>query len=101
GRYVPQLQFLEILLGSEPVLSPEERLYQRLLAGNASEAVDLAEQHEGAPDPTKFYEEAAIPALHFAELDLSVDPADLNQRRKVVECFDEVLDELEADVEVD
>ena len=34
GRYVPQLGFLEIVLGSEPVLRPEERLYQRLLAGN-------------------------------------------------------------------
>jgi predicted PurR-regulated permease PerM len=33
GRYVPALRFFDVLLGAEPVLAPEERLYQRLLAG--------------------------------------------------------------------
>jgi predicted PurR-regulated permease PerM len=32
GRYVPRLGFLEVLLGDEPVLSPQELFYQRLLA---------------------------------------------------------------------
>ena len=41
GRYVPQLEFLGVLLGSDPVLAPEERLYQRLLAGNLEEAVEI------------------------------------------------------------
>ena len=45
GRYVPQLQFLGVLLGSDPVLAPEEQLYQRLLAGNAEEAIDIAENY--------------------------------------------------------
>src|SRR6185437_248109 len=31
GRYVPQLEFLGVLLGSDPVLAPEEQFYQRLL----------------------------------------------------------------------
>src|SRR6185503_2155066 len=31
GRYVPNLEFLSVLLGDEPVLSPEARYYQRLL----------------------------------------------------------------------
>src|SRR5690606_32331014 len=29
GRHIPQFQFLDTLLGSDPVLSPSERLYQR------------------------------------------------------------------------
>lgn len=99
GRHVPQLQFLETLLGSEPVLSPEERLYQRLVAGNTGEAIDIAEQYD-AHDSGRFYEEVAIPALHFAEADLSVNPADLVQRRRVVDSLDEVIDELEVDAEV-
>ncbi|HZB62316.1 MAG TPA: AI-2E family transporter, partial [Microvirga sp.] len=45
GRYVPQLEFLGVLLGSDPVLAPEERLYQRLLAGNLEEAVEMAEDY--------------------------------------------------------
>jgi predicted PurR-regulated permease PerM len=31
GRYVPRLGFLSVLLGDEPVLSPQEQYYQRLL----------------------------------------------------------------------
>ena len=34
GRHVPQLAFLDVLLGNEPVLSPPEHLYQRLLVGD-------------------------------------------------------------------
>jgi predicted PurR-regulated permease PerM len=29
GRHVPQLQFFDVILGNEPVLTPEERFYQR------------------------------------------------------------------------
>jgi len=100
GRHVPRLQFLETLLGSEPVLSPEERLYQRLVAGNTGEAIDIAEQHDAGLDADGFYEKVALPALHFAEADLSVNSADLVQRRRLAESLDEVIDELEQDVEV-
>ena len=99
GRYVPQLQFLEIMLGSEPVLRPEERLYQRLVAGNTEEAIELAEEGEGE-DPVGFYANVLIPALRLAEADLSANPADLQQRRQVVESLEGVVDELEQDVEI-
>jgi hypothetical protein len=33
-----------VLLGDEPALEPEERFYQRLLAGDGTEAADMAEQ---------------------------------------------------------
>jgi predicted PurR-regulated permease PerM len=43
GKYIPQLAFLHVLLGDQPVLAPHERLYQRLLASNPDEADDLLE----------------------------------------------------------
>jgi hypothetical protein len=43
GRHVPQFEFLEVLLGHEPVLKPHQQLYQRLLAGDPVEATDRAE----------------------------------------------------------
>ncbi len=33
GKYVPQLSFLDILLGNEEVFEPKKRVYQRLLGG--------------------------------------------------------------------
>ena len=44
-RHVPQLQFLEVLLGSEPVLEPEVKLYQRLLAADLEEAARVSEEY--------------------------------------------------------
>jgi len=43
GRYVPQLSFLEVILGDEPVLRPEELFYQRLLAMDQDEGRNIAE----------------------------------------------------------
>src|SRR5262249_38783848 len=38
GKYIPQMKFLQVLLGDEPVLEPHERLYQRLLSSNRDQA---------------------------------------------------------------
>lgn len=69
GRYVPQFRFLEILFGSEPVLNPEERLYQRLLAGDPNEATDNALELLSEQFLVEYYGNVAIPALLIAEQD--------------------------------
>ncbi|WP_421759055.1 AI-2E family transporter [Devosia sp.] len=95
GRYVPQLAFLETMLGSEPVLAPDEQLYQRLVSGNAEEAIDLAEQYvDKSGSPQEFYDSVAIPALRFAETDRARDGGDLAERRLVAESMDAVVQEL-------
>lgn len=99
GRYVPQLGFLDILLGSEPVLLPEERLYQRLLAGNVAEAVELSEAEVKDEDPTEFFDRVAIPALRLAEADLKRDSSDLSRRRNVVEAVNGVAEEFYSESE--
>jgi len=38
SKYIPQLEFLRVLMGDEPVLEPHQRLYQRLLASNSDTA---------------------------------------------------------------
>jgi predicted PurR-regulated permease PerM len=43
GRHVPQLEFLDVLLGNEPVLAPDETFYQRLLANDPEEATEQAQ----------------------------------------------------------
>ncbi len=45
GRYVPQLEFLAVLLGDEPALDPSVSFYQRLLARDQDEAEDLVLEH--------------------------------------------------------
>lgn len=69
GRYVPQFGFLEVLFGSDPVLDPKERLYQRLLAGDPDEATDQAEELLEKDYLEDYYGKVAIPALLLAEQD--------------------------------
>ena len=42
GRHLPRLQFLDVLLGSQPALDTPTRIYQRLLADDVEEAIELA-----------------------------------------------------------
>jgi len=93
GRYIPQLQFLEVLLGSEPVLQPYERLYQRLLSGNTEEAVEIAEDFVEEHDIYAFCEEMALPALRLAENARQQQRADVQQRRLVAEAMREVIED--------
>ncbi|WP_416236887.1 AI-2E family transporter [Rhizobium sp. CC-YZS058] len=69
GRYVPQFSFLDVLLGNEPVLEPQEKLYQRLLAGDPNEATDNAEDFLEEDYLIDYYEKIGLPALMLGELD--------------------------------
>ena len=69
GRYVPQLSFLHILLGDEPVLAPEAQIYQRLLAMDQLEAHSIVGQFLKGKHLVELYDSVLIPALSMAEQD--------------------------------
>jgi predicted PurR-regulated permease PerM len=69
GRYVPQLAFLDILLGNQAPLRPHETFYQRLLAGRPDEAVDQAEEFVRTHAMSAFLSRVALRALLLAERD--------------------------------
>ena len=69
GKYVPQLQFLNILLGEEPALAPQMRFYQRLVAGNREEADEIVDNFLKEKDLPTMFDELLIPTLALAERD--------------------------------
>jgi predicted PurR-regulated permease PerM len=69
GRYVPQLSFLHILLGDEPVLAAEAQIYQRLLAMDQLEAHTIVDQVFKGKTLIELYDSLLIPALGMAEQD--------------------------------
>lgn len=99
GRYVPRLEFLGILLGSDPVLAPEERLYQRLLAGNLEEATEIAEDYVDEHSSRDFYDHVGIPALRLAENDRQRSTTDTNYRRLVANTAICVVREVEDHIQ--
>lgn len=66
GRHLRPLRFLDHLLGSTPVFDAPTRLYQRLLAGDVEEAIELAEQELRSGSLSGFLRDTGVPALQQA-----------------------------------
>ena len=69
GRHVPHLQFLDIILGDEPVLLPAERYYQRLLALDVDESRKIVQEALANTPLVQVYDEIVVTALTMAEHD--------------------------------
>ena len=69
GKYVPQLEFLTILLSEEPALAPPDRVYQRLLASDQEEAENLVAEYVKKMPLEEVYDAVLTPALATAEID--------------------------------
>jgi len=67
GRYVPSLEFLSIALSDEKVLTPAERLYQRLLAHDIDESIEVARECLRQKNLVRFYDDVLVPALVLSE----------------------------------
>ncbi len=94
GRHVPQLQFLNVMLGNEPVLTPVETFYQRILANDPEEATEQAEEFAKNSSLSKFFDEVAIPALARAQADSDRGVLSLEDRAtfaNAIECMVENL----------
>jgi predicted PurR-regulated permease PerM len=67
GKYVPQLSFLDILLGNEEVFEPPKRVYQRLLAGDLEESAELIDDYREQMPLVDVYDTVLVPALAMTE----------------------------------
>src|SRR5258706_8297366 len=94
GKYVPQLQFLDILLGDEPVLEPHVKVYQRLLAMDQEEATELVEEYLKEKELVDVYDEVLIPALGLAEHDRHRGLLDEQRQRYIRQSMKERAEDL-------
>lgn len=94
GQHVPQLKFLDVLFGSDPVLTPSETLYHRLLVGDPDEATERAEDYLDEHQLGGFFEQVALPALAMAEKDRARRALDEERLGRVAESFMILVDNL-------
>jgi predicted PurR-regulated permease PerM len=97
GRYIPEMGWLNVLLGVEPVLTPEARFYQRLVALDADEAVTLVTEYAGEHGELELYDRMLIPALSLAESDRNRGALDAERTRFVVDTTRRIVEELAAE----
>ena len=94
GRYFPQLNFLEVILGDEPVLSPQTHFYQRLLALDDNEARQIANTYLAANPLASLYDSVLIPALSLAERDRDRNALDETRSKFIHESTRELIEDL-------
>ena len=94
GRYIPQFAFLSIMLGDQPVLSLQDRIYQRLLARDQEEAAELAEEYVGEKGIEALYEDVLIPVLDLAERDRHNDALSEERTRFVFDSTRTLVEDL-------
>jgi len=91
GKHVPQLSFLNILLGNEPVFEPKTRVYQRLLAGDLDEATELFEGYLAEQTLVEVYDNILIPALSMAEIHWHLDKVDERHHNFILQGMHEII----------
>jgi predicted PurR-regulated permease PerM len=99
GRHVERLAFLDVIFGDTPPLTPVENFYQRMLAGDASEVSDQAEEFLQTSSLIDYYDEVALPALLMAQVDLRRGVLDEPRQRRIKETIEEVIDDLSDHVD--
>lgn len=94
GKHVSALKFLEVLFGDEPALEPHERLYQRVLAGDGMEAIEVAEQSLKNMPLVEYYDTVAIKALAMAYVDAASGRLSRDDIYEIKEAVEDIVDGL-------
>ena len=97
GRHVARLEFLEVLLGDRPALTPVQSFYQRMLAGDPDEVRDQAEILLKDQSLTSYYDDVVLSGLRLAVADAergALSPVHLQRIRASVRgLIEDLVDE--------
>jgi predicted PurR-regulated permease PerM len=101
GRHVDQLEFLDVLLGDRPALTPVQSFYQRMLAGDPDEAHEQAEQLLKERSLSSYYDEVVLKGLQLAAGDADRGVMTDQQVERVKQAALHLIDDLEDEDDTD
>jgi predicted PurR-regulated permease PerM len=93
GRNLPQFGFLDTMLGSAPALDVPARIYQRLIADDADEAVEIASTEIEQSSVVSFYDAIGIQVLRLASEEY-LQNASAEHRLRLASGMDTLLEDL-------
>ncbi|WP_081771519.1 AI-2E family transporter [Paraburkholderia nodosa] len=96
GRYVDRLNFLTILLGDQPALTPAQMCYQRLLADDPHEALLQADRLLTGMPLIDYYEQVAFEGLRFARNDALRGVLPAEQVARINQALLDIVEDLES-----
>jgi len=101
GKYFPQVAFLDLLLGDEPVLEPHVGYYQRLIARDQDEATQLVLAQTKTKPLDQVFDEMLISALNLIKQDRVRTDVTEADEQYVVATTREIVEDLAVDDPVD
>ena len=96
GRYVDSLEFLDVLLGDRPALTPVENFYQRMLAEDPDEALQQAELLLKERSLSTYYDEVVLKGLQLAANDAQRGVIDDDKMERIKLSVQAVVHDLEG-----
>jgi predicted PurR-regulated permease PerM len=94
GRHVERLEFLDVMFGDRPALSPPEIFYQRMLAGDPTEAAEKAEEFLKERSLSSYYDEVVLKGLQLAQADAERGALDHERLTKIRDAVSEFTNNL-------
>lgn len=95
GRHVERLEFLDVLFGVRPALTPAENFYQRLLADDPNEAFSQAESLLRERSLCAYYDTVVIEGLRYARNDLLRGKITADQLKHIKKAALDLIERLE------
>jgi hypothetical protein len=94
ARHVDRLQFIDVMLGDQPALTPEQAAYQRMLTGDPIEAIEQARSFLKEGSVEAYYEEIVLGALRLAASDASLGRLDDKRLENIHQTVSEIVEDL-------
>ena len=94
GRHIERLEFLDVMFGDRPALSPPEIFYQRMLASDPTEAAEKAEEFLKERSLSSYYDEVALKGLQLAQVDAERGVLNAERVRKIRDAVSEFANNL-------
>ncbi|HET9148236.1 MAG TPA: AI-2E family transporter, partial [Acetobacteraceae bacterium] len=95
GRHVKRLEFLDVLFGDRPALTPVQTFYQRMLAGDTAELVEQAEALLDEVSLSAYYDKVVLEGLRLAAGDVMRGAIPIERAGRLREVVSEVIEELD------
>jgi len=96
GRHVDRLQFLDIMLGDRPPLTPPQLAYQRMLAGDPIEAAEQARAFLKEASLEEYHDAILLNGLRLAASDSRLGHLDDERLDRILSTVSELTNDLDA-----
>jgi uncharacterized protein (DUF2384 family) len=93
GKHVSGIEFVATLMADVPALAPDISYYQRLLARDPSEALDILERHTSTQPSESVFDALLLPALGYAERDRLEGRLSADEETAVADLTEELMDD--------